>query len=84
MCLNKTSLLSSSYLQAADAARKIEICTRSYRTLVDKVGFNCNDIIFDPNILTIATGMEEHNAYGMDFLEATKYIKVSNTKSFIL
>lgn len=62
--------------QAADCARKIEICTRSYRILVDKVKFNPNDIIFDPNILTIATGMEEHNEYGMTFIEATKIIKV--------
>eukprot|EP01135_Chromosphaera_perkinsii_P000618 Nk52_evm21s136 gene=Nk52_evmTU21s136 len=61
--------------QAADAARKIEICTRSYRILVDRVGFDPNDIIFDPNILTIATGMEEHNNYGVDFITATKEIK---------
>ncbi|CAH1792878.1 unnamed protein product [Owenia fusiformis] len=61
--------------QAADAARKIEICTRSYRILVDKVGFNPNDIIFDPNILTIATGMAEHDTYGIDFIEATRTIK---------
>lgn len=61
--------------QATDTARKVEICTRSYRILVDKVGFNPNDIIFDPNILTIATGMEEHNAYGISFIEATKQIK---------
>ena len=62
--------------QATDADRKLEICTRSYRLLVDKVGFNQNDIIFDPNILTIATGMEEHNKYGVEFIEATKMIKV--------
>jgi len=44
---------------------------------VNKVGFNRNDIIFDPNILTIATGMEEHDRYGVEFIEATKIIKVS-------
>ena len=48
---------------------------RSYNILVSKVGFNPNDIIFDPNILTIATGIEEHNNYGKDFIEATKMIK---------
>jgi len=46
--------------------------------LVDKLGFNPNDIIFDPNILTIATGMDEHNEYGIAFIEATKQIKVRN------
>ena len=65
-----------SLLQATEADRKVEICTRSYRILVDKVGFNPQDIIFDPNILTIATGMEEHNEYGISFIEATKVIKV--------
>ncbi len=63
-------------LQATEADRKLEICERSYRILVDKVGFNRNDIIFDPNILTLGTGMEEHNAYGVHFIEATKLIKV--------
>lgn len=62
--------------QATEADRKVEICTRSYNILVNKVGFNPNDIIFDPNILTIATGMEEHNSYGIAFIEATKKIKV--------
>ncbi|KAL4238834.1 hypothetical protein ACF0H5_003541 [Mactra antiquata] len=61
--------------QATDAARKVEICTRSYNLLVQKIGFNQNDIIFDPNILTIATGMEEHDRYGVEFIEATKLIK---------
>ena len=61
--------------QAADRDRKVEICQRSFRVLVDKVGFNPNDIIFDPNILTIATGIEEHNNYGKDFIEATALIK---------
>ena len=64
-------------LQAADYERKVEICTRSYNILVQKVGFNAHDIIFDPNILTIATGIEEHNAYGIEFIKATKAIKVS-------
>ena len=62
--------------QAADADRKVEICIRSYKLLVNKVGFNPNDIIFDPNILTIATGIEEHNTYGIDFIEACRRIKV--------
>jgi len=61
--------------QAADRDRKVEICQRSYKILVEQVGFNPNDIIFDPNILTIATGIEEHNSYGQDFIEATKIIK---------
>ncbi|KAK3723106.1 hypothetical protein QZH41_018349 [Actinostola sp. cb2023] len=61
--------------QAADSERKVEICTRSYRLLVDNVQMNPNDIIFDPNILTIATGMEEHNNYGKFFIEAIKAIK---------
>jgi 5-methyltetrahydrofolate--homocysteine methyltransferase len=58
----------------------VEICTRSYRILTEKVGFNPNDIIFDPNILTIATGMEEHNNYGRDFIEATRIIKVISSE----
>jgi 5-methyltetrahydrofolate--homocysteine methyltransferase len=61
--------------QATDTKRKVAICTRSYHLLIDKVGFNPNDIIFDPNILTIATGMEEHNEYGITFIEATQAIK---------
>ena len=54
---------------------KIRICERAYRILVDEVGFNPEDIIFDPNILTVATGMEEHNNYAVDFIEATRWIK---------
>lgn len=61
--------------QAADLEDKIRICTRSYNTLVSKIDFNPNDIIFDPNILTVATGMEEHNNYGKYFIEATRVIK---------
>ena len=64
-----------SFSQATDADRKVEICQRSYNVLVNQVGFNPNDIIFDPNILTIATGMTEHDNYGVDFIKATKRIK---------
>ncbi|KAF7727599.1 hypothetical protein EC973_007360 [Apophysomyces ossiformis] len=63
--------------QAVDAVRKLEICTRSYNILVNKVGFNPYDIIFDPNILTIATGMEEHNNYAVEFIEACREIKAN-------
>lgn len=62
--------------QATDKDRKFEICKRAYDILVNKVGFEPSDIIFDPNILTIATGYEEHNNYAVDFIEATKLIKV--------
>jgi 5-methyltetrahydrofolate--homocysteine methyltransferase len=55
----------------------VEICARSFRILVEEVGFSPHDIIFDPNILTIATGMPEHNDYGIAFIEATRRIKVS-------
>jgi 5-methyltetrahydrofolate--homocysteine methyltransferase len=61
--------------QADTAARKIEVCTRAYRLLTEQIGFNPNDIIFDPNVLAIATGMEEHNNYAVDFIEATRYIR---------
>lgn len=61
--------------QADTAARKIEVCQRAYRLLVDKVGFNPHDIIFDPNVLAVATGIEEHNNYAVDFIEATDWIK---------
>lgn len=60
--------------QADTYERKIEICERSYRVLVDDVGFPSEDIIFDPNIFAVATGIEEHNNYGVDFIEATKWI----------
>ncbi len=56
-------------------AEKIRICERAYRILVDEVGFPPEDIIFDPNILTVATGIEEHNNYAVDFIEATRWIK---------
>ncbi len=61
--------------QAATYAEKIRICERAYRILVDKVGFPSEDIIFDPNILTVGTGIEEHNNYAVDFIEATRWIK---------
>ena len=61
--------------QAANYEDKIRICKRAYDILVDKVKFNANDIIFDPNILTVATGMSEHNNYALDFINATKWIK---------
>jgi 5-methyltetrahydrofolate--homocysteine methyltransferase len=61
--------------QADTYARKTEICERAYRILVDEVGFAPEDIIFDPNIFAIATGIEEHNNYAVDFIEATRWIK---------
>ena len=61
--------------QAATFEEKIRICERAYRILVDEVGFPPEDIIFDPNILTVATGMEEHNNYAVDFINATRWIK---------
>ncbi len=60
--------------QADTYERKIEICERAYRLLVDKVGFPPEDIIFDPNIFAVATGIEEHNNYAVDFIEATRWI----------
>jgi 5-methyltetrahydrofolate--homocysteine methyltransferase len=61
--------------QADTRERKVEICTRCYRILVDQLGFPPEDIIFDPNIFAVATGIEEHNNYGVDFIEATRIIK---------
>ncbi|NOX42789.1 MAG: methionine synthase [Gammaproteobacteria bacterium] len=61
--------------QADTKERKIEICTRAYKLLVNEVGFPPQDIIFDPNIFAIATGIEEHNNYAVDFIEATQEIK---------
>ena len=63
--------------QAATYEDKIRICERAYRILVDEVGFPAEDIIFDPNILTVATGMEEHNDYALDFINATRWIKAN-------
>ena len=61
--------------QADTCARKVGICTRAYRILVDEVGFPAEDIIFDPNIFAIATGIEEHDNYAVDFIEATRIIR---------
>jgi 5-methyltetrahydrofolate--homocysteine methyltransferase len=63
--------------QAATYEDKIRICERAYRILVDEVGFPPEDIIFDPNILTVATGMDEHNNYAVDFINATRWIKAN-------
>jgi 5-methyltetrahydrofolate--homocysteine methyltransferase len=63
--------------QAATYDDKIRICERAYRILVDEVGFPPEDIIFDPNILTVATGMEEHNNYAVDYINATRWIKAN-------
>jgi 5-methyltetrahydrofolate--homocysteine methyltransferase len=61
--------------QAASRDDKVRICTRAYHLLVEKAGFPPEDIVFDPNILTVATGIEEHNGYALDFFEATRIIK---------
>lgn len=61
--------------QADTCERKIEVCERAYRLLVDKAHFNPHDIIFDPNVLAVATGMEEHNNYAVDFIRATGWIR---------
>ncbi len=61
--------------QADTCARKVEICTRAYRILTEQVGFPPEDIIFDPNIFAVATGIEEHDNYAVDFIEATRIIK---------
>lgn len=61
--------------QADSFERKVEVCARAYRLLTEKAGFNPQDIIFDPNILAIATGMEEHANYGLDFIHAVEWIK---------
>jgi len=63
--------------QADTVERKVEICTRAYRILTRKIGFPPQDIIFDPNILTVATGIEEHNNYAVNFIEATRQIKAT-------
>ena len=61
--------------QAETVERKLAICTRAYKLLTEVVGFPAEDIIFDPNIFAIATGIEEHNGYGVAFIEATRQIK---------
>ena len=63
--------------QADTRARKVEICTRAYRLLVDDIGFPPEDIVFDPNIFAVATGIEEHDNYAVDFIEATREIKAT-------
>ncbi|MDE3036523.1 MAG: dihydropteroate synthase, partial [Nitrospirota bacterium] len=63
--------------QADTLDRKVNICTRAYKLLTEKSGFPPQDIIFDPNILTVATGIEEHNAYAVNFIEATRRIKAT-------
>ena len=71
------------WFQATGVEDKVRIATRSYNILVNKIGFNPNDIIFDLNILTIATGMEEHNEYGINFIKATEIVKVSTSYIWI-
>jgi 5-methyltetrahydrofolate--homocysteine methyltransferase len=61
--------------QADTYERKIEVCERAYRILTERIGFPAQDIIFDPNILTVATGIEEHNNYAVNFFDATRWIK---------
>ncbi|GAA1141868.1 methionine synthase [Nocardioides aquiterrae] len=63
--------------QADNLERRKAICERAYRILVDEVGFPAEDIIFDPNVFAVATGIEEHASYGLDFIEATRWIKAS-------
>ncbi len=63
--------------QADTAGRKIEICERAYRLLTDRLGFDPTDIVFDLNILAIATGLEEHNFYALDFIEAARVLKIT-------
>ena len=63
--------------QAASYERRVEICTRAYKILTEEVGFPAEDIIFDPNILTVATGIEEHNNYAVDFIQATRWIRTN-------
>lgn len=63
--------------QADTRQRKVEICTRAYRILTEQVDFPLEDIVFDPNIFAVATGIEEHNNYGVDFIEATREIRAS-------
>ena len=67
--------LDCTLLQAADFDAKVRICKRAFKILVEEVGFHPEDIIFDPNILTVGTGMSEHNNYAVDFIRATREIK---------
>jgi 5-methyltetrahydrofolate--homocysteine methyltransferase len=63
--------------QADTVARKVEICQRAYRLLLDQAGYDPSDIIFDPNVLAVATGLEEHNEYAINFIEAARLIKAA-------
>src|ERR1051326_6477821 len=63
--------------QADTIERKVDICQRAYRLLTQQAGFDPSDIIFDPNVLAVATGLEEHNAYAINFIEATRMIKAT-------
>jgi len=63
--------------QAATRDEKVRICTRAYKLLTERIGFPAQDIVFDPNVLTVATGIEEHNNYAVDFFEATREIKAT-------
>src|ERR1700736_2607406 len=63
--------------QADSFQRKIDICARAYNLLTERAGFSASDIIFDPNILTVATGLDEHRNYAIDFIEATRWIKAN-------
>ena len=67
--------------QADSLERKIEVCERSYRLLTEQIGFPAEDIIFDPNVLTVATGMEEHNDFAVAFIEATRWIRRTRGQS---
>ena len=69
--------------QADTYQRKIEVCERAYRILTSRLGFNPNDIIFDPNVLSVATGIEEHNNYAVDFIRATGWIKQNLTGAHV-
>jgi 5-methyltetrahydrofolate--homocysteine methyltransferase len=69
--------------QADIADRKVEICTRAYRILTEQVGFPPEDIIFDPNIFAVATGIEEHNTYALDFIEGTRRIRESLPRAHV-
>ena len=63
--------------QADTIDRKVEICTRAYKILTEEIAFSPQDIIFDPNILTVATGIEEHNNYAVNFIDAVRRIKAT-------
>lgn len=69
--------------QADTFERKTEVCERAYHLLINKAGFNPNDIIFDPNVLAIATGMEEHNNYAVDFINSVRWIKANLPGAYI-